>query len=419
MDSQAVPQQKPLKFLYAAAYFMSYFTRYAYSAVLAELIVNMGVTKSRASVALTGFFIVYGVSQIFSGILGDKFQPKYIIAVGLVGTSVVNLSMAFMSNIYVMGGVWMLNGLFQSMFWPPLVRMVSHSYQGPAYNKAITLISQACNFGTICIYLCAAGIIAISNWRTVLMISGGLGLACAVGWFVLTRHIVIEKAEPVKTSGASDAPAASGLNLKTFAMLGMIPVFVAVIVNGCLRDGMTSWLSTYLNEAFEFDTSVSILSSAILPVFGILCLTFISMIVRRARNELRCAGLFFFLSGILALVLTLFFQKSVILDILLFALITGIMHGTNLILIGDLPKYFGKYGKISTVSGILNAFVYIGSAIFTYGIAVLAENFGWKFTFMILTILVGIAVICCFIASRHWKDIEAGELKAVEKNQET
>ena len=58
--------KSPLKFLYASIYFMSYFTRYAYSAVMAEL-------------------IVYGVSQIFSGILGDKIQPKYVIAIGLVG----------------------------------------------------------------------------------------------------------------------------------------------------------------------------------------------------------------------------------------------------------------------------------------------------------------------------------------------
>ena len=399
--------KSPLKFLYASIYFMSYFTRYAYSAVMAELIVSMGVSKSEAGMALTGFFIVYGVSQIFSGIRGDQIQPKYVIAIGLVGTSLVNLSMAWMSNIYVMGIVWMLNGFFQSLFWPPLVRMVSYSYKGGAYNKTITLISQACNFGTICIFLATAGIVSISTWQTVFLVTGCTGLVCSLGWLFATRKIVIPK--PEKGAAPTQDGATGKLGIKTFIAIGMIPVFVAVVINGCLRDGMTSWLSTYLNETFDFGTSLSILSSSILPIFAIICLTFVSMIVRKSKNELFCAAIFYLIAGVFSFVLTFFFKKAIALDIMMFALITGIMHGTNLILIGDLPRYFGKYGRISTISGVLNAFVYIGSAAFTYGIAVLADYFGWNITFLVMSVLVVVATACCFISSRKWKQISAGE----------
>ena len=39
------------------------------------------------------------------------------------------------------------------------------------------------------------------------------------------------------------------------------------------------------------------------------------------------------------------------------------MHGVNLMLISRVPAYFDRYGKISTDSGLLNTFTYIGSGI--------------------------------------------------------
>lgn len=396
-----------LGFLFSAVYYLSYFTRYTYAAVLAELIVNLGVTKSQAGIAQTGFFFVYGVAQIFAGILGDRHQPKNVILFGLLGTSVVNVAMCFMSNIYVMAAVWMVNGFFQSMFWPPLVRLVNHSFKGKKYNKVITIICQACNLGTVCIYLCAAGLISISSWRIVFAVSGGTGLLFSLIWFFTTRKHLLDNT-PAPAAASDEAQPKGKLTFRRLAALGALPVFAAIVINGCLRDGVSSWLTTYLNESFDFGTSFSIMSGAVIPIFGVLCLTVTAIIISKIRNELRMASIFYLFTSGLAVLLAVFFRNAIPVDILLFALIAGTMHGTNLIVIADYPHYFARYGKISTFSGILNAFVYLGSAISIYGVARLAEVFGWKITFIVWACVAVVAAVACFLASLHWSDIEKG-----------
>jgi OPA family glycerol-3-phosphate transporter-like MFS transporter len=85
------------------------------------------------------------------------------------------------------------------------------------------------------------------------------------------------------------------------------------------------------------------------------------------------------------------------------ALLTGCMHGVNLILICMLPAFFRDTGKVSTISGVLNACTYVGSALSTYGTALLTEEFGWSVT---LVLWVGIATagaVICFALMGAWK----------------
>ena len=56
------------------------------------------------------------------------------------------------------------------------------------------------------------------------------------------------------------------------------------------------------------------------------------------------------------------------------------MHGVNFLLISGIPGRFARYGRASTVSGLTNAFIYVGAAIATYGIALISDSLGWTVT---------------------------------------
>ena len=72
--------------------------------------------------------------------------------------------------------------------------------------------------------------------------------------------------------------------------------------------------------------------------------------------------------------------KNAALSILLSAILTGCMHGVNLMFISMLPPYFKRYGLTGTASGVLNSCTYIGSALSTDGVAVISAGAGWKTT---------------------------------------
>ena len=367
-----------LEWLCCMVYFTSYITRINYAACLAEIVVDMNVTKQLASIAVTGSFITYGVGQIVSGVIGDKFSPRRIIQFGLIATSIVNLLMVFLPTIEWMTGFWFFNGFFQALIWPPLVRLMVENMGKDEYAHALFTVSAAASVATIFIYMLVPAAIELAGWRLAFLLCGATGLAVSMIWIRGTVGIKEGNAAPVKaaaSAGQQDNSCSSGSLL-----LWLAPVLICIVLQGTLRDGITTWMPTYISEVFNLGTSVSILTSAILPVFTIISLRLSTWLNKQTRNELKTSFLLFAVGLAAALLLNVFFSRFMPLEVLLISVLSACMHGVNLMLIGQVPAFFARFGKVSTFSGVLNACTYIGSALSTYGFAVLSDMFGWSFT---------------------------------------
>ena len=62
-------------------YFASYVTRLDYAAVLVEIVQDLQIPKTTASIAVTGSFVTYGLGMILFGFTGDRIQPRILITV--------------------------------------------------------------------------------------------------------------------------------------------------------------------------------------------------------------------------------------------------------------------------------------------------------------------------------------------------
>jgi len=385
-----------LEFLCCMVYFMSYVTRLDYAASLTAIVSDLNITKQLASIAVTGSFITYGVGQIISGILGDIIKPRKLIALGLAGTSLINLSMVFLPDIRWMTGFWCFNGFFQALLWPPLVRLMAENMTSDEYTRSVVSVSASASVATILIYLIVPAAIAISGWRLVFVLASIGGLATTAVWLNRTGNLREDSCP--RPAGNANAPE----NRLSAVVSLLIPIMCAICLQGILRDGITTWMPTYIYEVFDLGVSMSILTTAILPVFSIISLKLAAFINSRIRNELKTSVLLFGASFAAAVIMIPMFSGNVILCALLMAVITGCMHGVNLMLIGNLPAYFAKYGKVSTVSGLLNACTYIGSALSTYGFAALSDRFGWGFTIAGWAVIAGCGMSICLLLSGRW-----------------
>jgi OPA family glycerol-3-phosphate transporter-like MFS transporter len=148
------------------------------------------------------------------------------------------------------------------------------------------------------------------------------------------------------------------------------------------------------------------LTGVVLPLFSILGTQEGTRLYRKKlQNPLSCAALFFGVGMASSLVLVALGSISPVVSVLGMAILTGAMHGVNLMLICMLPPYFQKTGKVSTVSGVLNACTYIGSALSTYMIAFLVEKFGWQLNLQIWLGVTVAGTIVCFLLQKPWKKI--------------
>ncbi len=386
-------------------YFTSYISRINFGAVILEMVKSDGFLKAEVSLALTASFITYGVGQLISGYLGDRISPKLLILSGFVVTALMNFLIPFCPTSGFMVAVWGINGFAQAMMWPPLVKIMTTMFTDDVYRRATVMVSWGSSFGTIAVYLLSPICIVYSGWRSVFRVAAATCIVVATIWMIGCSKI--EKAVQPHIDDKVDAETeveTSQRELLPTKVLALLPgIFIAIILQGALRDGITTWMPTYIAETYHLDSYISILTGVLLPVFSIICFQITLWLVNtKIKNELTCAGSIFF-AGIIASAFLLFFSsKSAAMSVLLSALLTGSMHGVNLILVCMLQPYFKN---TSTVSGLVNSFTYIGSAISTYGIALISENFGWTVTISVWCALAILGTVCCLAHSRKWKKL--------------
>ena len=399
--------QKEIKkyiLLFSLTYMISYMTRINYGAVVLEIENATRMSKTLLSMAITGSAITYGVGQIISGICGDRISPKKLISYGLILTVLMNTLIPFCTNPYQMLAVWCVNGFAQSFMWPPLVRLMSALFTMDTYKKASVKVSWGSAMGTIFVYLVSPLMIATVGWKAVFWISAMAGLVMI---FVWNRNCCDIAPEKVRTEKGEATPKV-GWQL-IFSPL-MIAVMLAIVMQGMLRDGVTTWMPTYISETYHLSSVISILSSVILPIFSIISYEVSAKLYRKYfKNPLQCAGVIFGISAVSALVLYLSTGHHAAVSALFAALLTGCMHGVNVMLICMIPPFFQKYGNVSTVSGVLNSCTYIGSALSTYGTAFLAEHYNWNVTILAWTVIAVLGTTICFLCVKPWNKREEGQ----------
>ena len=391
---------KPLAWLLTLLYFVSYMTRINFAAIIQEIVTATGFSKSSLSVVLVCLSMTYGLGQIVNGRIGDRVKPQNLILCGLMCTTVINFIFSLFSFSTVwMAILWAINGFAQAMMWPPIVKILVANTDDATYGYSVVRVSWGSSFGTIVVYLLAPVIITLVGWKGVFLMSALGGLAVTVVWWILKSRVQCnEDAASARTVGTKK------LQFPKMAVFPMVFIVLAIIFQGMLRDGVTSWMPTYLAEVFEFGNQTSIFCTVSLAVFSIITFSVVGNLYKRFfRNEVTCAAAVYIVSTVAAGLMYLFFDGGALFAILMMALITGCMHGINLMLITHVPKRFKKYGNISTISGAINACTYIGAAISTYGISVLSETVGWQNTVGVWCLISLVGGACCFVAFKPWR----------------
>lgn len=381
--------------LLTVTYMVSYITRINYGAVISEMVSSTGISKSMLSMALTGSFVTYGAGQLVSGALGDRFSSKKLVCAGLLITVCMNFLITLTLNPYIMLVLWCVNGFAQSLMWPPMVRIMSDRLSEEDYKRVCTRVQLGSSLGTVVVYSVSPLLIALIGWKAVFVASACVGFVMLIEW---NRKCADT---PVVHSTRNEK---SGENTKAIFTPSMLAVLLAIIFMGMLRDGVTTWMPSYVSETYQLSSVVAILTGVAIPLVSIAFFYAAEALhMKFFKNPVKLAGIIFAVGAVFAALTAFTTGKSAVCSILFTSILTGCMHGVNLMLIGMTPNYFKKYGNVATVSGILNSCTYIGAAISTYGIAVISEK-SWSFTVFswVITALLG-AVVCLLCASSWGK----------------
>lgn len=395
--------------LCSLVYFVSYFARKDFAAVMASMIAESVLTKSQGGFIGMGLFIAYGAGQLVSGYLGDKLRPRTLLAAGLATTMLANLAMPLLPSTALMIPVWAVNGFAQAMLWPPIVRILADNLDHDRFVTANLIVTMAAHTATILLYLYVPLCLQFMSWRAVFFTASIITAITLVIFAVSMLFVTLDRphAPRKKQAVEENTPERVGF-WALFMQAGLLPIFLAIITMGFLRDGIESWLPTLYGEAFGRSASESILVSAVLPVFSILSVTVIKFVhkTRLFSNESRGSAVLFAGAAVLCIPLALLinFEQSTLrlICLVLAALICGTMHAVNFLYISCLPGRFAAHGRAATASGFCNAFTYVGAAVSMYGIAAISEWMGWSATAISWIAISALGALCSLAALRKY-----------------
>ena len=339
-----------------------------------------------------------------------------MVGTGLVGTVCANILMPLCSGSYiVMSVVWGLNGIVQSMLWTPILYIISNILPEEQRRRACLYIAASFPVGSLLSYVISAGAIKFASWHFAFFIPAGIIACIFVFWCLAAGKTskILGRGER-KTLPVQENKGAKVSLGKLFIVSGAAVICVGILVQGMLKDGVTSWVPTLIKEKYNVSASFSVLLSAVLPIINLSGAWFATKLYEGPfkLNETAAAAFCFALTLIPLTGILFVGHYHIALCVIFFALFTTLITAINHLVITLIPVRFAKYGCASTVGGIFNSCTYIGSAISTYGFGAVSEKFGWTATVVFWIILGVIGVAACALPMRRYARFANGSDKA-------
>lgn len=359
-------------------YFCSYLSRINFSAILVEFLAAENLSKASASVITSALFVTYGFGQILSGYLGDRISPRGLIFAGLATAAVCNGLIPVCSpNIPAMALIWGVNGAAQALIWPPLAKILTNNLSGEEYGKCVPLISTSASLATIAVYLLAPWAIWAWSWKAVLYAGG---VAAGLGAVIWLRGSKKFAGHYGKMGESQPDIRKASAEREHRILLWMLPgILLGISCQGALRDGITTWMPTLVSEVFSLEGSVTILSGVALPVFQTGATLCVHWILKKMRGAVfSCTALLFVAVGVTLGLLAVGGMDTPGTCVMGIAVATGFVQGINVLQTCYIPLYFRSSGRISLISGLVNAATYGGSAISISLFGAISEHKGWS-----------------------------------------
>ncbi|MCH5198136.1 MAG: MFS transporter [Oscillospiraceae bacterium] len=396
-----------LSFLCPLIYFASYLTRKDYSIVMDAIISQELINENMAGLVETLGVISYGIGQVISGILGDRFKPQKLIMCGLGVTVLCNIAMPF-TPAAGRGALWFINGFAQSMLWPPLVRIMAAVMDEKKYNTVASNVNVAGISGTIFIYITSSLIWLkyFDSWKLTFFTSAIITAIILVLWIVGFKKITKTSDIHFERKKSEEKTDKSGkkLSFKLILGSGFIFIALAIIAQGALRDGITDWVPTLLRNTFEIPSSYAILYSVIIPIIGVISMKIVGIAANKwVKEELNGSLAVFIAAAILCTVLYLIYTRNQYVTVAVAAIIVGAMWAINFFLVCVVPAKFEKYGIVSTMSGIINSLTYVGTSLAVTGFPSLTKDGDWGLCIFVWIFIAAFGAIMCIAGVRAWK----------------
>lgn len=367
-------EQKRIIYGCVLAYTTAYLIRLNLSASISGVMAGLGITSTQAGLLQTCFAIMYAAGQLINGAVVDRVDPVKYIEFGLIGSIACNICLGLTNVYWLMLALCFLNGAFQSMLWTPIVRLVASRFREEKSRfKANFMLSLTLVIGHFAAWAVAGFFSEAIGWRMSFIAPACIAVLSLVGVYFIMRGI--RPGDEVQAS--ADGRRAGFIdNMKLFARTGFFPLILGCVFYGFIKDGTVTWAPSILASIGGADNPLVVSSSLIIPVInllGILAGQYLRL-HSKGSNRLSTAVM---MPLAAAFSIPLLFRLGLVPTALFIGLACAVVYGMNPILTSLVPMEYDTFGCAGLAAGMIDSFIYVGSAASGVIEGGLKEAFGW------------------------------------------
>jgi len=375
-------------------YSTAYLNRLNLSAALGSVIEALSLSVTRAGVLPSAFAITYAAGQMINGALVDRLNPVRHMQIGLIGSGICNLLMGVSGSFEVLLVLCLLNGVFQSMLWTPIVCLLAMHFDQESRPKANILVSITLIIGHLGAWALSGYMSGILSWRASFAVPAALVIPVIPisAWLLRgTQKVAAPAVQQNKAAEKTSVRDAWGI----YWISGFVLLLVVSVLFGFVRDGIRTWAPAILGEISGDAVNATTLTLIIplinaLGVLGSYALKGVpGLRNRRIVSLLMAAGM---------LVCALLCGVS---GVVLCALVMGIacacMSGVEPIMTSLIPMEYEREKMIGLSAGLVDSLIYVGSALAGVAAGFIRESWGVNALFISWAVAAGAAAVMAMI----------------------
>lgn len=350
---------------------------------------GLGLTATQVSYILGATKIAYAAGQLLNGQLSEQVSPRKLLAIGMLGTAVLNVLFGCSTALYFLIFIWACNGYSQSLGWTPCVRVLVNWFPVHRRGKVIGFIGTGYQATAVATFIVSGYAAQAFGWRGALWVPAGIMIAAAAIMLVFLREhpphqdFVADdiKSQPVATASKND-PRNSVLEnfLLTIANPSLWLLGISLgLLNAC-RYGFLDWGLTHLKEVQETGVGTAALKYAVLPLGAVAGSYIAGWATDRFFGSRRApvACVLLVTLALLTLVYDSVARASVPATIVLLVCIGFCIYGPQVLLVGTAPADLARRGTSAAAAGFVNCLGYVGAASGDYFTGRALDAYGWE-----------------------------------------
>ncbi len=219
---------------------------------------------TRAGFIISAFGVIYGICQLPAGWLADRFGPRILLTVGIIGVGTAGLLAGMSPNYIVLLVSLALMGILGGGYHPASTTMISAAVAPGTRGQALGFHMVGGSVSYFLAPLIAAGIAAAWGWRgpflALAILAIGIGIMLH---FMLGKRVPYHKAVPTDTGVPTEAPP-SPIPLRRLAVTITLSSFTQALLAS-----IVSFIPLFLVDAYGTGKEVAAASISLVYFMGL------------------------------------------------------------------------------------------------------------------------------------------------------